>query len=216
MRRLRYAIQCDDTETVRLIELAGGKASISDASSWRKRNDESGFLVCQSEYVTQLLAGLVCDRRGVAAESAESAGNKVGSEPKVNSSGPASRFDKASESVRTQASGTKVVVKVKAPDRVDNNLVLKQLRFALSLRSDDVERILRDGGAKLSKSEVGAFFRKPEARNYRDCGDQVLRQFLTGLAKRRDVDRGKSSRQLQPGRDSKQSKLRNNKKSDKR
>ena len=35
---------------------------------------------------------------------------------------------------------------------------------------------------ELSKAELSAFFRKKGHKNYRDCGDQVLRNFLQGLA----------------------------------
>jgi len=38
----------------------------------------------------------------------------------------------------------------------------------------------------MSASEASALFRKPDARNYRECGDQVLRQFIAGLVKRRE------------------------------
>lgn len=68
-----------------------------------------------------------------------------------------------------------------------NNAVLKQLRIALSLRTDDVHQLIIDGGGKLAKSEVGALFRNAEARNYRVCGDQLLRWFLAGLAARRET-----------------------------
>jgi len=70
--------------------------------------------------------------------------------------------------------------------RMDNNVVLKQLRIALSLRSDDIHAILKSGGSAMSVSEAGALFRRPDARNYRQCGDQVLRQFISGLIKRRE------------------------------
>jgi len=65
--------------------------------------------------------------------------------------------------------------------RVTNNLVLKKLKIALDLKSDDVLAILELGGQKISSHEVTAFFRKPEHRNFRQCKDQVLRKFLKGL-----------------------------------
>ncbi|NND91634.1 MAG: DUF1456 family protein [Granulosicoccus sp.] len=68
---------------------------------------------------------------------------------------------------------------------ISNNLILKQLRIALSLRSDDIHELITEGGGKIGKSEAGAFFRSPQARNYRRCGDQVVRWFLTGLGNRR-------------------------------
>ena len=70
-------------------------------------------------------------------------------------------------------------------DALDNNEVLKQLRIALSLKAEDVHALIKHGGGRLGKSEVNALFRKPSARNYRRCGDQVLRWFLTGLANQR-------------------------------
>ncbi len=73
--------------------------------------------------------------------------------------------------------------------RVENNTVLKLVRIALSMRSDDVLACMIAGGAKLSASEVNALMRKPDSRNYRQCGDQVLRQFIKGVALRlRDSD----------------------------
>jgi uncharacterized protein YehS (DUF1456 family) len=43
---------------------------------------------------------------------------------------------------------------------------------------------VQKNGLTVSKTELGAFFRRPSHRNYRDCGDQVLRAFLKGLASR--------------------------------
>ena len=37
------------------------------------------------------------------------------------------------------------------------------------------------GGHPMSKGELTALFRKPTHKHYRDCGDQVLRNFLHGL-----------------------------------
>jgi uncharacterized protein YehS (DUF1456 family) len=65
-----------------------------------------------------------------------------------------------------------------------NNDVLKALRIALELRDDDVAAILRLAGVEVSKSELGALFRKKGQDNFRPCGDQFLRNFLAGLTKR--------------------------------
>lgn len=74
-----------------------------------------------------------------------------------------------------------------SPQRSDNNRVLKQLRIALELQAADVHELIAAGGGRLGKSELGALFRKPGTRNFRACGDQVLRWFLTGLATRRSA-----------------------------
>lgn len=70
--------------------------------------------------------------------------------------------------------------------RIDNNRVLKQLRIALKLQTEDIVEMVSRGGGRLGKSELGALFRKPGTRNYRACGDQVLRWFLSGLAQSRE------------------------------
>jgi len=53
------------------------------------------------------------------------------------------------------------------------------------LRTEAVQAAVMAGGGELSKSEINALFRRPDARNYRVCGDQVLRWFLSGLARQR-------------------------------
>jgi uncharacterized protein YehS (DUF1456 family) len=67
---------------------------------------------------------------------------------------------------------------------VTNNTVLKKVRVAFVLKDDDIIALLQRTGLTLSKAELGAFFRRPDHRNYRDCGDQVLRNFLKGLSSR--------------------------------
>lgn len=63
-----------------------------------------------------------------------------------------------------------------------NNIVLKKLRIALSLRSDDILNILDDADAFLSNSELSAVLRNEDHRNYKVCGDRYIRNFLKGLA----------------------------------
>lgn len=68
--------------------------------------------------------------------------------------------------------------------RVTNNLVLKKLRVALELKDVDMHQAFVDAGFAVAKPELSALFRQPEHRNYRACGDQMLRNFLKGLAVR--------------------------------
>ena len=79
------------------------------------------------------------------------------------------------------------------PERtLTNNLILKKLKIALELQSDDVIETLKLAGFELSASELNSFFRKPGHRNYRVCKDQVLRNFLMGLQiKQRDTKKQK-------------------------
>jgi len=62
-----------------------------------------------------------------------------------------------------------------------NNLILKKLKIALELQSEDVIAILKLAEYELSAPELSSFFRKPGHRNYRACKDQVMRNFLMGL-----------------------------------
>ena len=69
----------------------------------------------------------------------------------------------------------------KPEKRLSNNIIFRKLRIALNLKDDDILAILALAGLTMSKSELSAFFRKPDHKNYRECKDQILRNFLTGL-----------------------------------
>ena len=62
-----------------------------------------------------------------------------------------------------------------------NNDILKKLRIALELKDTDIIEILKLAGFETTKSELSALFRNPDHRNYKECGDQILRNFLNGL-----------------------------------
>lgn len=64
---------------------------------------------------------------------------------------------------------------------VTNNIILKKIRVAFELKDDDIVQILESVGFPISKTEISAFFRRPDHKNYRNCGDQFLRNFLKGL-----------------------------------
>lgn len=65
-----------------------------------------------------------------------------------------------------------------------NNTILKKLRVAFELKEDDLHAILEQAGFAVSKPELSALFRKKGHKNYRECGDQILRNFLKGLTLR--------------------------------
>lgn len=64
---------------------------------------------------------------------------------------------------------------------MSNNDIFKKLRVALQLRDDQIVDILQLVDFRISKTELGAFFRAEDHPNYKNCGDQVLRNFLNGL-----------------------------------
>ena len=63
-----------------------------------------------------------------------------------------------------------------------NNMMLKKLKIALSLTSDDVLDIFKETGITLSKGELSALFRKEGHKHYKECGDKYARNFIKGLA----------------------------------
>ena len=65
-----------------------------------------------------------------------------------------------------------------------NNIILKKLRVAFTLQEADLLEILDSVAFTVTKPELSALFRKADHKNYRVCGDQLLRQFLKGLTLR--------------------------------
>ncbi len=64
---------------------------------------------------------------------------------------------------------------------LSNNDIFKKLRVAHKLRDDDIVKICALKDFRITKSELGAFFRSENHPKYMECGDQILRNFLDGL-----------------------------------
>jgi uncharacterized protein YehS (DUF1456 family) len=62
-----------------------------------------------------------------------------------------------------------------------NNLLLKKVKIALSLTSEDLIEILQEAGVTVTKGEIGAILRREGHKNYQVCGDRYARNFLKGL-----------------------------------
>lgn len=63
-----------------------------------------------------------------------------------------------------------------------NNILLKKVKIALSLTTEDMIEIFKYAGLNVSKGEIGAFLRKEGHKNYKVCMDHFVRNFLKGLA----------------------------------
>lgn len=63
-----------------------------------------------------------------------------------------------------------------------NNLLLKKVKIALSLTTEDMLDIFNYAGLRVTKGELGALLRKEGHKNYKECGDNFARNFLKGLA----------------------------------
>lgn len=71
---------------------------------------------------------------------------------------------------------------------LNNNLILRKLKIALSLKDQDIVDIFKLADMRVSKSEINAFFRDPKSPDFRWCKDQFLRNFLQGLVRQSKDD----------------------------
>ncbi|MFW5891532.1 MAG: DUF1456 family protein, partial [bacterium] len=75
--------------------------------------------------------------------------------------------------------------KPKKPEPINssiiNNAILKKIKIALNLQSDDMLEVFSCSGVNISKSELSSLFRRPGHKNYKQCLDSYLRNFLKGL-----------------------------------
>ena len=68
-----------------------------------------------------------------------------------------------------------------APEkRLNNNIIFVKLKIALNLKAEDILEIMALANFPIGKHELSAFFRKPGHKHYRECQDQILRNFLKG------------------------------------
>jgi len=65
--------------------------------------------------------------------------------------------------------------------KLTNNIIFRKLKIALDLRDDDILAIMKLAGLQMSRHELSAFFRKVGHKHYRECKDQILRNFMKGL-----------------------------------
>ena len=70
---------------------------------------------------------------------------------------------------------------VKSEEYLNNNIIFQKLRIALNLHAEEIINIFQAINFRLSNHELSAFFRKPGHKNYRECKDQILRNFLMGI-----------------------------------
>lgn len=71
---------------------------------------------------------------------------------------------------------------------LNNNIIFRKLKIALNLIDQDILDLLESAEFLMGKAELTAFFRKPDHKHYRECQDQILRNFLQGLQKKHTND----------------------------
>ncbi len=75
-------------------------------------------------------------------------------------------------------------VKLSKKEDLSNNQLLTKLKIAFNLKAENLIEVLQGADFRVSKGELSAFSRKPEHRNFRPCGNQLIRNLLTGLTLR--------------------------------
>lgn len=69
----------------------------------------------------------------------------------------------------------------KAEDHLNNNIILMKLKIALNLKTEDIIALLKLADFNVNIPEITALFRRPTHHHFRECKDQFMRRFLTGM-----------------------------------
>lgn len=72
---------------------------------------------------------------------------------------------------------------MKPESKLDNNLILKKLKIALELRTDEIVDMFKAIDKEITLNELSAFLRNPKQSQYKECKDQYLRNFLSAIQK---------------------------------
>ncbi|WLR54761.1 DUF1456 family protein [Mesobacillus subterraneus] len=150
--RLRYALDIKDTDMVEIFNLGGVNVTKDDVRMMLQRVDEDEF---GEEIVPEGYIRI----------------NNAMMEQFLNGMVTFKRGKRPGETGAPPLTGETV-----------NNQLLKKMKIALSLTSEDMLEIFDLAGVRVSKGELGAILRKEGHKNYRECGDKFARNFLKGLA----------------------------------
>ncbi|MBN1469834.1 MAG: DUF1456 family protein [Fusobacteriaceae bacterium] len=70
---------------------------------------------------------------------------------------------------------------IKKEKKLTNNEILKKIKIALSLKTEDILELMELAESPISKSELGAVLQKKDHKNYKECGDKYIKKLLQGL-----------------------------------
>lgn len=161
--RLRYALDIKDSDMVEIFKLGDKVVTVKDVqqllTKTKQDQEEVDEEHTENEYVK------ACDNQTLESFLNGLIVFKRGK--KEDSSGEAKKHQSMIKN-----------------DRSVNNVLLKKVKIALTLTSDDMLDILDEAGVYISNSELSAVLRKEGQRNYKECGDRYARNFLKGLALR--------------------------------
>ena len=156
LKRLRFALNISDFSLIEMVDLGGEEISEPELAFYFKNEDEAEYKDCSNAVLISFLDGLILKKRG-----------------------PRKNENKLTQSFT--ANNSQITPKGVSSPR--NNSVMKKLRIALELKELDIIEIFNQVDFRISKSEISALFRRSDHKNFRECGDQILRNFIQGLTK---------------------------------
>jgi len=161
LRRIRYIFDFDDSKMIAIFDLADHQVTRGQVSDWLKKDGDPGYQECSDIQLSIFLNGLINDKRG----------KKERPQPE-----PDKRLTN-----NIIKRGKKEKPQPEPEKRLTNNIIFMKLKIALNLKAEDVLEIMDLAKLHMSKHELSAFFRKPDHKHYRDCKNQILRNFLKGM-----------------------------------
>ncbi|MBU0728356.1 MAG: DUF1456 family protein [Proteobacteria bacterium] len=164
LRSIRYTFNFDDSKMIAIFGQADHPVSRQQISDWLKKDDDPAYQECSDNLLAIFLNGLIIEKRGKK--------EMPHPEPEKRLS---NNIIKRAKPVKPQP---------EPETRLTNNIVFMKLKIALNLKADDVLAIMDQAEFGMSKHELSAFFRKPGHKHYRECKDQILRNFLKGLQRK--------------------------------
>ncbi|TFE01337.1 DUF1456 family protein [Jeotgalibacillus sp. R-1-5s-1] len=156
--RLRYALDLKNQEVVEIFALGGYEVTMDDALKILTKTvyDDWGEPIETDDHMKCTNAMLESFLNGLIVFK------RGPQEPRPGQSAQPERLIKNQSSV--------------------NNALLKKVKIALALKSEDMLEIFKSAGVNVTKGELSALLRKEGHKNYQECGDKYARNFLKGLA----------------------------------
>jgi uncharacterized protein YehS (DUF1456 family) len=162
--RLRYALDIKNSDMVEIFKLGGVELSKEEVLKILKKSDESDIEEVDDNHDTDENEDRIeCDNSML--------------EAFLNG---LIIFKRGKQDLKPEQPN-RTVQALKSTESV-NNILLKRVKIALALTSEDMLDILASAGVNITKGELGAVLRKEGHRNYKVCGDRYARNFLKGLA----------------------------------
>ena len=152
LRRIRYILNFTDQKMLEIFNLAGSDISLDQVSSWLKPK----------------------------ADIEEQEDGKLVEESELNDCEDihlATFLNGLIIEKRGKREGSEIINETK----INNNIIFNKLKIAFNLKAEEIIEILKLVEFIFSKHELSALFRKPGHKHYRECKDQVLRNFLGGI-----------------------------------